>query len=847
MTFAEFRRAVRALAFPAGESPYTVEAHNQSIADALSDLQTWVPCLRQVNVELVPHCATLYKCGTTAFQAPLGKVLEVGVVSERAKTLPERSTPFATGLFLGRREFRPPSNEPRMKMFLSLIHTTTWEYRVGVRVKLSGLVDGAYPFTPGRITIKGRTWWKDSDSTKNVYIQPATGWLMNRTDWTLTTSVGQHATLDLDLQVSPRSAIYSEVREVMTSDDALPQMSYALQFDMYGPPYSRNPSLLTADTEWCGYIKYRYVRPEVFETWYKEVAEAVNAKDPRTAGRGLQPGLCQVMCRRFLLPGWVSQRLNELPNPLAATRQYPLGYIRATSDTDNPSGRALAGVWTIINGMIHIAPWVQSYEHVVVHWSGIKKTWQDTDLVPNDPLVLRAVAAAAARDHAKFYDKNYAYAAIQEADYQDARTSLYVNCIQKSRPTPLEQRGDAMATVQSIFGLPQVTAVPVVPTQPPVQPPGDGGDGGGGGGGGGTDDGGGPGGGGGEQEEWFGNDAFTRTYSCTDLNQYGNESVTIAVEANRFRAQTKALANQLAEDYARLMAAQQLRGRCRTEEGFRNTVRAECVAECLSGPNAELVSGQQVRGVVEPGEVISPVSEDDANQIAQQIACNRATEQLVCIYGNRRVCREQECPTDPDIKVNACVDRAEFQQELRGASARDTSVVSGLMQQLNRQAEAELNNRLERALTEAQCPETAVVCRTWGAAAVSSQQREYLCYTFGLGGTQVCAALPCTAVGYGYGVVEVCLEIGQGSEYQFHDRTSALNALNARAATYEAMARNLAEGAAVNASAEAAGQCPQPTRVRSCGMCGSGTTVTRTGQNTLKLRGKHLDRLQQVP
>jgi hypothetical protein len=259
------------------------------------------------------------------------------------------------------------------------------------------------------------------------------------------------------------------------------------------------------------------------------------------------------------------------------------------------------------------------------------------------------------------------------------------------------------------------------------------------------------------------------------------------------------------------------------------------------------VSGPQARGVVEPGEVISQVSEDDANQIAQQIACSRAAEQLVCVYGNRRVCREQECPTDPDIKVNACVDRAEFQRELRGASARDASTVFSLMHQLNTQAEAELKNRLERALTEAQCPETAVVCRTWGASAVFSQQREYLCYTFGIGGTQVCAAVPCTAVGYGYGVVEVCLEIGQGQEYQFNDRTSALNALNARAATYEAMARNLAEGAAVNASAEAAGQCPPPTRVPTCGMCGSGTTVTRTGHNTLKLRGKHLDRLQQVP
>ena len=46
--------------------------------------------------------------------------------------------------------------------------------------------------------------------------------------------------------------------------------------------------------------------------------------------------------------------------------------------------RARRGIWSWSNRDIHIAPWIQSNEMVVVEWSGIKKNWKDDDIVSEE-------------------------------------------------------------------------------------------------------------------------------------------------------------------------------------------------------------------------------------------------------------------------------------------------------------------------------------------------------------------------------------------------------------------------------------------------------------------------------
>ena len=57
------------------------------------------------------------------------------------------------------------------------------------------------------------------------------------------------------------------------------------------------------------------------------------------------------------------------------------GFRFAEASTDSPAGRARMGIWSINRKRLHIAPWIQSNESLVVEWDGEKKEWLDTDLL----------------------------------------------------------------------------------------------------------------------------------------------------------------------------------------------------------------------------------------------------------------------------------------------------------------------------------------------------------------------------------------------------------------------------------------------------------------------------------
>jgi hypothetical protein len=76
--------------------------------------------------------------------------------------------------------------------------------------------------------------------------------------------------------------------------------------------------------------------------------------------------------------------LRRLLKPSAATEHLPMGFLPADASTDSSLGRARTGVWSIKEGNILLAPWIQSTEKVYVEWSGIKKFWKEEDLVLNE-------------------------------------------------------------------------------------------------------------------------------------------------------------------------------------------------------------------------------------------------------------------------------------------------------------------------------------------------------------------------------------------------------------------------------------------------------------------------------
>lgn len=117
---------------------------------------------------------------------------------------------------------------------------------------------------------------------------------------------------------------------------------------------------------------------------------------------------------------WARNLLTQYQDPANALVLPPLpkGFKRAESTTDRNEagdliGRARHGIWAIHDRRIWVAPWIQSNEQLVVEWHGIKKQWNDDDLVNDDQDYRKAV---------KLYVQ-YGY----ERDYGDAAEAARIH------------------------------------------------------------------------------------------------------------------------------------------------------------------------------------------------------------------------------------------------------------------------------------------------------------------------------------------------------------------------------------------------------------------------------------
>lgn len=72
--------------------------------------------------------------------------------------------------------------------------------------------------------------------------------------------------------------------------------------------------------------------------------------------------------------------------------ELPLGF-HYPSDATDLRYRATVGAWALQHNRIYLAPWINSSEIVLIEWDGIKRDWQDSDVVEVefDPLLNKAV------------------------------------------------------------------------------------------------------------------------------------------------------------------------------------------------------------------------------------------------------------------------------------------------------------------------------------------------------------------------------------------------------------------------------------------------------------------------
>lgn len=80
MTFLELKTAVKKIVFPIGEEENLVAQHDAYIVDGLNDIQQYVKCHRDNNVNVIAYADTVYNCGLTVTDAPDGIIKRIYTV-----------------------------------------------------------------------------------------------------------------------------------------------------------------------------------------------------------------------------------------------------------------------------------------------------------------------------------------------------------------------------------------------------------------------------------------------------------------------------------------------------------------------------------------------------------------------------------------------------------------------------------------------------------------------------------------------------------------------------------------------------------------------------------------------
>ena len=116
----------------------------------------------------------------------------------------------------------------------------------------------------------------------------------------------------------------------------------------------------------------------------------------------------------------------------------PMGFKFADATTDSQWGRALLGLWSMERDRIYVAPHIQSLESIVVEWDGLKRTFSDSDLWPNDRDFKRTLKLWVQSEFSRDFERDFGAKQQFKVDYLDARADLMFRCAEERRLPPPE-------------------------------------------------------------------------------------------------------------------------------------------------------------------------------------------------------------------------------------------------------------------------------------------------------------------------------------------------------------------------------------------------------------------------
>ena len=444
MTFAELKHAMLKIAAPTGYARGYGVHWNQYAVEALRDLQLWVPCLQRNLIDMVPHCSTMYKCGTSAVPKPDGQVLAVGTVATRTPDI-QPSTPFETGLQLRHWTYLFHDMLRLNHADVHVIFRARLEFQIGVRIVFKHSVTvPAVPPTWPEIRYRGAVYYVSAIPSDNSHWHPTLRRNVAKQSFDIRVAANKEETFDVLIPSNSNTIVWLEIEEI-TGPIYEPEVLYGADVYVYGPPYSANPAMLTMQTEWCGYVPYQYVPSSLFQQWYDAVSR-------QTIERGICIGDFFRLDMSISGPkAFEAVPRSDLALDIAASGDaLPMGFLRPTRIPDSSAGRSLSGVWTVHNNLILLAPWIQSYESVIVHWTGNKNYWQEQDWIPDDPTLVRACAMWAAYRWNLVQRRDADAAAVALREYNEVRARLMYECLDRALPA---NDFDVASTVASVYGV----------------------------------------------------------------------------------------------------------------------------------------------------------------------------------------------------------------------------------------------------------------------------------------------------------------------------------------------------------------------------------------------------------
>jgi hypothetical protein len=353
----------------------------------------------------------------------------------------------------------------------------------------------------------------------------------------------------------------------------------------------------TVPTDWCSIVNYRQVDYSDLERLISQDLAKIDLSFWNWFG------VPNALAGIIAFPTCWNSKYPAYPPPtdagLETAPALPVGYHYAQSSTDMPNGiRAQFGMWAQRGGQIFITPWIQSTETVVIEWDGIKRTWNPTDLVDNDPNLKKAVRWYVLWQQALLYDKDYVAANAASINYAEARAVLIEECRAENA---VRDAGDSVNSKAR-------GAAQVVPT--------------------------------------FANNAQTATANCPAGTT--GSSVSYTVPAGTVLVYT----NQADADAQALSLALQTAGQQLTcvapPTTYVNTAQS-ATATCIGG------TGSPVTVNIPAGQYSSIISQTDANQQALNAAQAAAQGALQCTYSNTAQSYTASCPvgsTGTSVTIN---------------------------------------------------------------------------------------------------------------------------------------------------------------------------------------------------